>query len=208
LTLFLPDVVSGVRPSYCLCCSHSTYPLCYLLHPSLIDTLLCKVQTTRMTTANETTPLLAALVAGDAQEAQLSNVGANKEVTPSVARQIAPDLLRGLLMAFMAIDHTSLVFGVYPHGTGIVGETATTVIREWNGDLPYILRSLSHLCASGFTMLLGMGIAYFTASVSTTSLFSIMLLSLLNLLVCQTSACNKVCNHWDLQNTLDYEHWQ
>lgn len=114
--------------------------------------------------SNERTPLLASLAAGDGQETQASGV-VNKRAS-SPARQIAPDLLRGLLMALMAIDHTSLTMGAYAHGTGVLGEQASQVIRQWNSDLAYTLRTLSHLCAPGFAMLLGMGVAYFTASVS------------------------------------------
>lgn len=114
--------------------------------------------------ASETTPLLARIADDDGQETQLSGVVSTKPA--SLGRQIAPDLLRGLLMALMAIDHTSLTVGAYAHGTGILGENATQVITEWNSNLAYTLRSLSHLCAPGFTMLLGMGIAFFTESVS------------------------------------------
>ncbi|KAG7141279.1 hypothetical protein HYQ45_002100 [Verticillium longisporum] len=36
------------------------------------------------------------------------------------ARAIAPDLVRGLLMAFMAIDHNTMALGAWQHGTGRV----------------------------------------------------------------------------------------
>jgi hypothetical protein len=114
---------------------------------------------------SETTPLLSQLASNRNPETQLSNASNNtKRVSPG--RQIAPDLLRGLLMAFMAIDHTSVTVGGYAHGTGVAGEEASHVITEWNSNLAYLLRTLSHLCAPGFTMLLGMGIAFFTESVS------------------------------------------
>lgn len=114
---------------------------------------------------NESTPLLTSVSANDAQETQLS--GSLDRKKPLVTRQIAPDLLRGFLMAAMAIDHTAVSMGAYPHGTGVQGEKASQVINEWSSDLAYSLRTLTHLCASGFTMLLGMGVAYFVQSVST-----------------------------------------
>lgn len=67
-------------------------------------------------------------------------------------------------MALMAVDHTSVSFGAYSHGTGVVSEGASAVISQWNGWIPYTLRSATHLCAGGFAMLMGMGIAYFVAS--------------------------------------------
>lgn len=67
-------------------------------------------------------------------------------------------------MALMALDHTSVAFGVYSHGTGVVSEAASTVITQWNTAIPYGLRTATHLCAGGFAMLMGMGIAYFVSS--------------------------------------------
>lgn len=113
---------------------------------------------------SERTPLLASVNGNDGQETQVSgSLDRKKDV--STGRQIAPDLLRGFLMAAMAIDHTAVSMGAYPHGTGVQGEKASQVIVEWSSDLAYSLRTLTHLCASGFTMLLGMGVAYFVQSV-------------------------------------------
>lgn len=114
--------------------------------------------------ATERTPLLASDAVNEAQETQLSGVLNVKLKSPG--RQIALDLLRGLLMVAMAIDHSSLTFNAYNHGTGIDSEEASHVITHWNSNLAYILRTFSHLCAPGFTMLLGVGIAFFTESVS------------------------------------------
>ncbi|UZJ53015.1 hypothetical protein CBS101457_002335 [Exobasidium rhododendri] len=112
--------------------------------------------------ADERTPLLTQIDNNDGQETQLSGV-VNKQAA-SLSRQIAPDLLRGLLMTLMAIDHTSVTMGGYAHGQGILGENASQVITEWNTNLAYTLRTLSHFCAPGFTFLLGMGVAYFVES--------------------------------------------
>ncbi|CAO1627724.1 unnamed protein product [Sympodiomycopsis kandeliae] len=123
-----------------------------------------------MTTASERTPLLQSQpppVVGEVQETEFTNPNRNGNTrTPSSSssRQLAPDLLRGVLMALMAMDHTSVSFGVYSHGTGIVSEAASTVITQWNDTIPYILRSATHLCAGGFAMLMGMGIVYFVSS--------------------------------------------
>jgi uncharacterized membrane protein len=116
--------------------------------------------------ADETTPLLAHVEESGGQELQLSGAASSPKTT-SLGRQIGPDLLRGLLMAFMAIDHTSVVLGAYPHGTGVTGENASQVITEWSSDAAYTLRTLSHGCAPGFFFLLGMGVSYFVESVST-----------------------------------------
>ncbi|KAK3989935.1 hypothetical protein QBC44DRAFT_326367 [Cladorrhinum sp. PSN332] len=83
---------------------------------------------------------------------------------PSRARILAPDLLRGLLMALMAIDHTAMSLNAWPHGTAISGETDSTPVTKWNRPAAYILRTLTHLCAPGFTFLLGMGVVYFGRS--------------------------------------------
>jgi hypothetical protein len=83
------------------------------------------------------------------------------------SRQVGPDMLRGVLMMFMAIgecglnpvgrslltlcylDHTSVSLGGYSHGQGLVSEGPATVITQFNETLPYILRSLSLCHAHG-----------------------------------------------------------
>ncbi|KAK4681213.1 hypothetical protein QC764_105510 [Podospora pseudoanserina] len=83
---------------------------------------------------------------------------------PAPARALAPDLLRGLLMAFMALDHTSLMLRSWPHATAIDGENDSAPVHEWNRPAAYVIRTLTHLCAPGFTFLLGMGVVYFGRS--------------------------------------------
>lgn len=75
-------------------------------------------------------------------------------------RALAPDLLRGLLCLIMALDHTSLVLHTFRHGTGQESESDGTIIKAWNPPVAYIVRTLTHLCGSGFTFLLGMGVVY------------------------------------------------
>ncbi|UNI25030.1 hypothetical protein JDV02_010739 [Purpureocillium takamizusanense] len=76
------------------------------------------------------------------------------------ARALAPDLLRGLLMIIMALDHTALALHTWSHGTGRVPESDDTVVRRFNRPVAYVVRTLTHLCAPGFTFLLGMGVVY------------------------------------------------
>jgi uncharacterized membrane protein len=118
--------------------------------------------------ATERTPLLATAVTNEAQETELTGTSNSKPASPG--RQIALDLLRGLLMALMAMDHTSVTTNAYVHGTGMMSEGATKVITQWNSNLPYIMRTATHLCAAGFAMLLGVGIAFVTEGVSRISL--------------------------------------
>ncbi|KAM0424438.1 hypothetical protein ACHAPT_010360 [Fusarium lateritium] len=75
-------------------------------------------------------------------------------------RALAPDLLRGFLMLTMALDHMALALNTWQHGTGRETEMDGVVIKEWNRPVAYVVRTLTHLCASGFTMLLGIGVVY------------------------------------------------
>lgn len=75
-------------------------------------------------------------------------------------RALAPDLLRGFLMLTMALDHMALALNTWEHGTGRETEMDGQIIRQWNRPAAYVVRTLTHLCASGFTMLLGMGVVY------------------------------------------------
>ncbi|KAG7060050.1 membrane protein [Colletotrichum scovillei] len=84
---------------------------------------------------------------------------------PPPTRALAPDLLRGLLMMFMAMDHNVVGLNAWPHSTGANHqESDSAVVERWNGHFGYAVRMLSHLCAPGFTFLLGMGVAYFGRS--------------------------------------------
>ncbi|OLN86268.1 hypothetical protein CCHL11_04148 [Colletotrichum chlorophyti] len=85
--------------------------------------------------------------------------------TPPPTRALAPDLLRGLLMAVMAMDHNVIGLQSWPHSTGTNNmESDSAPIENWNRPMGYAVRTLSHLCAPGFTFLLGMGVVFFGRS--------------------------------------------
>ena len=79
-------------------------------------------------------------------------------------RVLAPDLLRGLLMVLMAMDHVAVILRTWSHGLGRDGEADGFVVRRFNFTLAYVVRLLTHLCAPGFTFLLGMGVVYLARS--------------------------------------------
>ncbi|KAI9150331.1 hypothetical protein HJFPF1_10093 [Paramyrothecium foliicola] len=91
--------------------------------------------------------------------------GAPKPATPSgTTRALAPDLLRGLLMMIMAMDHLSIGLHTWEHGTNRAMEGDGIIVREWNRNVAYVVRTLTHFCAPGFTLLLGMGVVYLVRS--------------------------------------------
>ncbi|PWN99733.1 hypothetical protein FA09DRAFT_337232 [Tilletiopsis washingtonensis] len=111
---------------------------------------------------SERSPLLQRLAGQtDVQETDLAPQGSARAAP---ARQLAPDLLRGFLMVAMASDHIAVILGAYPHGTAVASEAASTVVTQWSDTEPFLLRTLTHLCAPGFAMLMGMGLAYWSAS--------------------------------------------
>ncbi|CAD6965824.1 unnamed protein product [Tilletia laevis] len=87
-----------------------------------------------------------------------------RDASAKPTRQVAPDALRGLLMALMAFDHANVNYSVYPHGTSIHNESASEVVTEFSTGTGFVLRLLSHLCASGFALLLGFGLTFFVTS--------------------------------------------
>ncbi|KAG6024054.1 hypothetical protein E4U41_001871 [Claviceps citrina] len=60
----------------------------------------------------------------------------------------------------MALDHTAVVLHTWPHGTGRDPEADGQIVTRWNLTAAYVVRTLTHLCAPGFTFLLGMGVVY------------------------------------------------
>ncbi|KAH7145537.1 hypothetical protein B0J13DRAFT_323165 [Dactylonectria estremocensis] len=84
----------------------------------------------------------------------------SKPSSSSSTRALAPDLLRGFLMLTMALDHTALALNAWEHGTGRTSEMDGAVVTRWNRTAAYLVRSLTHLCAPGFTFLLGVGVVY------------------------------------------------
>jgi uncharacterized membrane protein len=76
------------------------------------------------------------------------------------SRLFAPDALRGLIIALMALDHASL-FVAHKHSSG----------EMWGGPFPvypeaiaFLTRFITHFCAPGFFFLMGMGMALFAIS--------------------------------------------
>ncbi|PWY99890.1 hypothetical protein BCV70DRAFT_200799 [Testicularia cyperi] len=100
---------------------------------------------------------------GATADVDASELAASKPTTGS-ARVLAPDLLRGLLMALMSLDHAAIFMGAWRHGTPKESESDSTVFVEWNHTVAYISRTLTHLCAPGFFFLMGMGTVYFARS--------------------------------------------
>ncbi|KAJ2990560.1 hypothetical protein NUW58_g2886 [Xylaria curta] len=82
------------------------------------------------------------------------------ETKSGSTRALAPDLLRGLLAIIMLFGHTATVLHTWAHGTGRTLEADGHVVKEWAFNTAYVVRTLTHLCASGFTFLLGMGVVY------------------------------------------------
>jgi len=78
---------------------------------------------------------------------------------PVTTRVAAFDRLRGLIMVLMAIDHASFFIArVHP------AETWGTP-PPYYADVPaFLTRWLTHLCAPGFFMLMGIGIVWFAQS--------------------------------------------
>jgi hypothetical protein len=84
---------------------------------------------------------------------------------PASARALAPDLLRGLLMVFMAADHNAWFLHPWEHATAINGETDSgSPVHHWARQVAYITRLFTHVCAPGFTFLFGIGVVYFGMS--------------------------------------------
>lgn len=94
------------------------------------------------------------------------NNNANNSQTPksATARAVGPDLLRGLLMVLMAMDHTVVSINSWSHGQGNTTELDGQPVTHWNRPIGYAIRTMTHLCAPGFFFLLGMGIVYFGRS--------------------------------------------
>ena len=77
----------------------------------------------------------------------------------SPRRIAALDQLRGTIMLLMALDHASF-FIARMHSREFWG----TPLPEYASALPFILRGLTHICAPGFFVLMGIGMAMLAAS--------------------------------------------
>lgn len=69
------------------------------------------------------------------------------------------DLLRGAIMVLMALDHASF-FIARVHSREFWG----TALPVYPSALPFIIRGITHICAPGFFLLMGVGMAMLTAS--------------------------------------------
>ncbi|KAK7948480.1 Membrane protein [Apiospora aurea] len=67
-------------------------------------------------------------------------------------------------MVLMAMDHAVVAIRSWDHGQAHESEGDSTPVSEWNRPIGYIIRTFTHLCAPGFTFLLGMGVVYFGRS--------------------------------------------
>ncbi len=76
--------------------------------------------------------------------------------TPRIA---ALDQLRGAIMALMALDHASY-FVARMHSREFWG----TALPDYASTLPFVLRGVTHICAPGFFLLMGVGMAMLAAS--------------------------------------------
>ena len=72
--------------------------------------------------------------------------------TPSRVRSI--DVLRGLIMVVMALDHVGLMVGRF-HSQEMWAGAWT----RYSSALPFLTRLVTHFCAPGFFLLMGVGLA-------------------------------------------------
>lgn len=76
------------------------------------------------------------------------------------ARYASIDILRGILMVLMALDH-AMLFIARQHSPG---EYWGGSFPSYSSALPFITRAITHLCAPGFFFLMGTGMALFAIS--------------------------------------------
>ena len=71
-------------------------------------------------------------------------------------RLFSMDRLRGLIMVLMALDHAAFfIAGQHP------AEHWSRPLPEYEAVLPFLTRSLTHICAPGFLLLMGAGMVFF-----------------------------------------------
>jgi hypothetical protein len=69
------------------------------------------------------------------------------------------DSMRGLIMLLMALDHAAFFIAKTPSH-----EFWGTALPRYDDALPFLLRAVTHLCAPGFFLLMGVGMALFIAA--------------------------------------------
>jgi uncharacterized membrane protein len=75
------------------------------------------------------------------------------------ARLPSLDAMRGLIMVLMALDHASF-FVAKTHSHEFWG----TAMPRYDSAVPFLFRAVTHLCAPGFFLLMGVGMAIFIAA--------------------------------------------
>ena len=78
--------------------------------------------------------------------------------SPRNKRLLSLDAMRGLIMVLMALDHASF-FIAKTHSSEFWG----TAMPRYDSAMPFLLRAVTHLCAPGFFLLMGVGMALFIA---------------------------------------------
>jgi uncharacterized membrane protein len=74
-------------------------------------------------------------------------------------RLLSLDAMRGLIMVLMALDHASL-FIAKTHSHEFWG----AAMPRYDSAVPFLLRAVSHLCAPGFFLLMGVGMTLFVSA--------------------------------------------
>jgi uncharacterized membrane protein len=74
-------------------------------------------------------------------------------------RLVFLDAMRGLIMVLMALDHASF-FIAKTHSHEFWG----TAMPQYDSAVPFVVRAVTHLCAPGFFLLMGVGMALFIAA--------------------------------------------
>ena len=81
------------------------------------------------------------------------------DYSPRNNRLLSLDAMRGMIMVLMALDHASF-FVAKTHSREFWG----TALPLYDSAMPFLLRAVTHLCAPGFFLLMGVGMALFMAA--------------------------------------------
>lgn len=96
----------------------------------------------------------------EAEEAQ--KTASQKKSTSRTNRLLTLDLTRGFIMVVMAWDHVRDQMGMIDNG---IGEVWSGKLPDFNNNLLFFFsRTVSSICAPGFSLTMGMGIALYTSS--------------------------------------------
>ena len=93
----------------------------------------------------------------DSAQGKLSSL---PKTMDKAARLLPLDALRGLIVALMALDHANL-FVAQKHPAG---EHWGGAFPAYSSALPFLTRLVTHLCAPGFSFLMGAGMLLFAQS--------------------------------------------